>query len=130
MAVGTRELHFGPSDSGPTGPSRVTVLPVPAVATHINLTLGQFPSLQFAVQNNQAVRISADGANVYYHWSSQATGIGADPAMSVFGPTGANQSAVAFNGQHLVEMAPAAQGLCIVAPGGGGTAMMRISRIG
>ncbi len=130
---GTRELIVGPGDAGPTGPTRVVVLAVPAGGTHINLTEPRFAMLKVAADNVVPVRITAEGANVYYHWSSVGTGLAADPTMTVLGPTGANQSAVVFAGQAPMhpEFPPqGANGLCVSAPLGGGTAMLRISRTG
>jgi hypothetical protein len=129
---GTRIMVVGPTDSGPTGPSKVCVLAVSPVGTHINLADPQYATLAFAAQYGVPLAITSENVNVYYHWSSVATGLAADPNATVLGPTGANQSAVIFAGQAagLPEMPPpGSQGLCVRAAAGG-TAMMRLSRIG
>jgi hypothetical protein len=125
-----RILIVGPTDSGPTGPSKVCVLAVSPVGTHIRLA--DYPALAFAAQYSVPLAITSENVNVYYHWSSMATGLAADPNATAGGPTGANQSAVIFAGQPagLPEMPPpGSQGLCVQAAPGG-TAMMRLSRIG
>ena len=122
-----------PSQVGPTGPAQVTVMTVATGGTCVNLTEPKFGPLKDAIDRAIPLMVVCEGSNVGYRYGNVGSGLIADPNMTVIGPTAANMCGTILGNTRLAmpEFAPpGSNGLALTAFGSGGTATIRMWRIG
>ncbi len=129
---GVRLSVQGPLITGPTGPSQVVAIAVPTGGTHLNLDEPRFETLRFGAERGIPFQLASDVANTYYAWSLVGSGLNADPAATVVGPTAINSPGVLYANTRttLPEQAPVGAKGLVVRAGGIGTGMLRIWRTG
>ena len=131
--IGVRQPILGPVVYGPTGPVYPIAIQVPVGGTHLNLDEPRFAMLKDAAATDKPLMVAADLVSIAYNWSMQGSGLSADPAMSVIGPTGVNQCGVIYANTRVdqPELAPhGAKGLVVAPLGGVGSGMLRFWRVG
>lgn len=112
---------------GPTNGS-VAVITVTTSSVHVDLTGASYTTLKAAIDAGRLITLKADGTDVYYRWSPNASGDTIDETMLATGGTPANQAGVIFNGERGDESPPPqTQGILVKATSIAGKLRIHIS---